>query len=102
MNRAWKTPDGRPLVEGVVAVPEKRNYLRHLAPVSGEEAWATRGVKALCGWVGLAMGCAAGADSHRDRYGLRVRRRHCRRCAAKVVADGFVDVDAIEPPGGRA
>lgn len=29
---------------GVVAVPVKRNYLRHLAPRTSDLSWATRGV----------------------------------------------------------
>lgn len=70
----------RPEYEWVVAVPEKRNYLAHLAPASRLEGWATRSVRTLCGWVGYAHGTDADADSHRDNDGFRVRRRHCQRC----------------------
>ena len=66
--------------EYIVAVPTKRNYLSHLAVNEGDPLWATRAVKALCGWTGFAKGTTRDADSHRDADGLSVRRRRCAKC----------------------
>lgn len=65
---------------GVVAVPVKRNYLRHLAP--SPDRWGTRTVHALCGWVGYAIPSDENDTSHFDKDGFRVRRRNCQRCQA--------------------
>lgn len=71
--------------EWVVAVPEKRNYLAHLAPISGESSWATRSVKALCGWAGFAKGTVPDMLLERGEYVDKYRRR-CRRCERKAAA----------------
>jgi len=76
---------------GVVAVPVKRNYLRHLAPQGREtEGWASRHVHTLCGWVGMAVGCDDGDTSHFDTDGFRVRRRNCHRCELRAAAGAAI------------
>lgn len=67
--------------EWVVAVPEKRNYLAHLAPSSGEPTWASRHVTVLCGWSGFAKGTAPGQVLVRRTW-TDIVRRPCGRCEA--------------------
>lgn len=83
MTKAQTGGTASPII-GVVAVPAKRNYLRHLAPQTVEwEGWATRHVHTLCGWVGMAMESDDGERAGRDAQGWPIRRRNCQRCIAR-------------------
>jgi hypothetical protein len=68
----------------VVAVPERRNYLSHIADVGGVQNWASRYVVTLCGLPMLAREVGPTDTSHRDGDGHRVERRHCERCERKA------------------
>lgn len=70
--------------EYVVAVPERRNYLLHLAENKGAAMWETRHVNALCGWFGFAKGEAPTATVARTAEGDKVTRRRCVKCLRKA------------------
>jgi hypothetical protein len=80
MSDETHTVDSATEYEWVVGVKRKRHYLLHLAPLSGEPSWATRPVRAVCGWRGWAAGADIGDQVRSANGDGREPRRVCLRC----------------------